>query len=142
MDEFASLIEALEHRWMRSWIQRDRKQMKLLAARDFIFLLGAHHPVMLDRASWLDAASGRFRCSGYRFEEVYVRRHGRVAVFAARMMIEAQLGGHEWSGATWVTDLWKRSPVRRKWQLIERSVARPDSDEHVAAEIRALQLWR
>ena len=57
MDEFASKIEALEHLWMRSWAQRDRNQMKKLAARDFIFLLGSTKPAILDRASWLEAAT-------------------------------------------------------------------------------------
>ena len=142
MDEFTSRIEALEHRWMRAWMQRDRNQMKALAARDFIVLFGAHPPAMLDRPSWLEAATTRLRCKAYRFEEVYVRRHGPVAVFSTQMTIEAEIGNHEWSGQVWVTDLWKRSMSRRKWRLIERSLARPDSDVRLAKEIRAMQLWR
>ena len=59
MSTFESTIEALEHQWMRAWMQRDRKAMKALASRDFIFLLGGVRAVILDRPSWLEAATGR-----------------------------------------------------------------------------------
>ncbi|KWV96104.1 MULTISPECIES: nuclear transport factor 2 family protein [unclassified Erythrobacter] len=142
MDEFSAKIEALEHLWMRAWMQRDRNQMKALAARDFIFLLGSENPTILDRASWLEAATTRFRCTGYRFDEVYVRRHGNVAVFATRVGLEAKMGNHDWSGDSWVTDLWQKSKVRRKWKLVERVLSRPDGDEQMSAAIRSMQLWR
>lgn len=142
MDEFAAKIEALEHLWMRSWVQRDRNQMKALTARDFIFLLGSRSPAILDRASWLEAATTRFRCSGYRFEEVYVRRHGPTAVFATRMTLDANMGDHEWSGETWLMDLWQKSKVRRKWRIVERTISRPDTDEKMPDAIRSMQLWR
>ena len=60
MDKFAAKIETLEHQWMRAWMQRDRKQMKALASREFIFLLGSTTAVILDRPSWRDAATTRF----------------------------------------------------------------------------------
>ena len=41
MDEFTAQIEALEHQFMRSWMNRDRNGMKSLATGDFVFLLGA-----------------------------------------------------------------------------------------------------
>src|SRR6476469_1505570 len=106
MDQFAARIETLEHQWMRSWMQRDRNAMKALAARDFIFLLGSARPAILDRASWLEAGTTRFRCTAYRFGEIYVRRHGSTAVFAAPLTIEARMGSDEWSGEAWLTDLW------------------------------------
>lgn len=142
MDQFAARIETLEHQWMRAWMQRDRNQMKALASRDFIFLLGSTKAAILDRASWLEAATTRFRCSSYRFGEVYVRRHGGVAVFAAQLTLEASMGHDEWSGPTWVTDLWQRSAMRRKWRLVERVISRPDTDEKMPAAIRSMQLWR
>lgn len=142
MDEFSATIEALEHLWMRAWMQRDRKQMKAVAARDFIFLLGSEKPVILDRASWLEAATTRFRCTGYRLDEVYVRRHGNVAVFAARLSLEVKMGDHDWNGDSWVTDLWQRSKIKRKWRLIERVLSRPDHDAHMPDAIRSMQLWR
>ena len=142
MDEFASQIEALEHQWMRSWIQRDRNAMKALADRDFIFLLGSDRSVILDRASWLEAATHRLRCQSYRFHEIYVRRHGRIAMFATRMSIETRIGAREWSGDTWVADLWQRGRIRKQWKLVERTLSRPDSDPHLPDEIRSLQSWR
>ena len=142
MDQFAARIETLEHQWMRSWMQRDRNQMKALASRDFIFLLGSTKAAILDRASWLEAATTRFRCSSYRFGEVYVRRHGGVAVFAAQLTLEASMGDDEWSGPAWVTDLWQRSAVRRKWRLVERVLSRPDTDEKMPIAIHSMQLWR
>ena len=142
MNQFAAKIETLEHQWMRSWMQRDRNQMKALASRDFIFLLGSTKAALLDRASWLEAATTRFRCSSYRFGEVYVRRHGGVAVFAAQMTLEATMGDDEWSGPAWITDLWQRSSVRRKWRLVERVISRPDTDENMPGAIRSMQLWR
>ncbi len=142
MDQFAAKIETLEHHWMRAWMQRDRNQMKALASRDFIFLLGSTNPAILDRVSWLEAATTRFRCASYRFGEVYVRRHGGVAVFAAQVTLEATMGDDDWSGPAWVTDLWQRSAVRRKWRLIERVISRPDTDEKMPAAIRSVQLWR
>ncbi len=142
MSTFESTIEALEHQWMRAWIQRDRKVMKALAARDFIFLLGSEKAAILDRASWLEVAGARFICESYRFGSVYVRRHGSTAVFATDLTIEANIDGHSWSGTIWMVDLWKKTSVRRRWNLLERTVSRPDSDPDVPAAIRSMQLWR
>lgn len=142
MNEFASTIEALEHRWMRAWMQRDRNAMKKLASRDFIFLLGGEKAAILDRASWLEAATTRFQCGSYRFDEVYVRRHGAVAVFATQMTLEAKMGDHDWSGRTWLMDLWSRSKLNRKWRIVERTISRPDTDEKMPEAIRQMQLWR
>lgn len=142
MDQFASKIETLEHHWMRGWMQRDRAAMKAVTARDFIFMLGSAKAVILDRASWLDAATTRFRCSAYRFGNVYVRRHGSVAIFAAAVTLEAALDDIDLSGEAWITDLWQRSAIKRKWRLVERVLARPDVDTQLPAAIRSLQLWR
>jgi hypothetical protein len=142
MDQFAARIETLEHQWMRSWMQRDRNAMKALASRDFIFLLGSTKPAILDRASWLEAATTRLRCASYRFGEIYVRRHGSAAVFAAPLTLEASLGETDLSGTVWVTDLWARSTVKRKWRLLERVLSRPDEDAQLPPAIRSMQLWR
>jgi hypothetical protein len=142
MANFESTIEALEHQWMRAWIQRDRKTMKTIAARDFIFLLGSDQAAILDRASWLEAAGTRLLCQSYRFGSVYIRRHGSVASFASSMTAECRIDGHEWSGTMWISDLWKRTGIRQRWKLVERTIARPDPDARVPDAIRAMQLWR
>jgi hypothetical protein len=142
MSTFESTIEALEHQWMRAWIQRDRKTMKMLAARDFIFLLGSQNAVILDRASWLEAAGGRFLCETYRFGSVYVRRHGNIGVFATDLTATGSIDGKPWTGTSWIVDLWKKSGVRRRWHLLERTLSRPDTDPDLPAAVRSMQLWR
>lgn len=142
MTNFESTIEALEHQWMRAWIQQDRKVMKALAARSFIFLLGSEKAAILDRASWLEAAGSRFICESYRFGNVYVRRHGKIGVFASDLTIEASIDGHRWAGTIWIVDLWKRGGLRQRWNLLERTVSRPDPDPDLPAAIRSMQLWR
>jgi hypothetical protein len=142
MAHFESTIEALEHQWMRAWMQRDRKTMKALAARNFIFLLGSEKAAILDRASWLQATGTRLVCEGYRFGSHYVRRHGAIAVFAAMLEIEARVDGEPLPGPLWIVDLWKKSSVRRRWQLLERTVSRPDTGARLPAAIHAMQLWR
>lgn len=142
MDEFTSKIEALEHQFMRSWMSRDRNGMKSLLSGDFVFLLGAQTSAILDRPSWLEAATTRFHCSVYRFKDLYVRRHGKVAVFAARMAIEASIGSEKLEGDVWITDLWQRGRVRRKWKLLERTMSRAESNENLPGLIREMQLWR
>ena len=142
MDEFTAQIEALEHQFMRCWMNRDRNGMKALAAGDFVFLLGAQTSAILDRPSWLEAATTRFQLSVYRFKDLYVRRHGKMAVFAARMAIEARIGTEEIEGDVWITDLWQRGRVRRKWKLVERTLSRPTSNEKLPGLIKEMQLWR
>ena len=68
MDEFTAQIEALEHQFMRSWMNRDRNGMKSLATGDFVFLLGALTSAILDRPSWLEAATTRFQLCAYPFQ--------------------------------------------------------------------------
>ncbi|GAA5057507.1 hypothetical protein GCM10023208_23070 [Erythrobacter westpacificensis] len=141
MDTFAARLETLEHQWMRAWMRGDRKLMKEVAARDFVFLLGGTKATLLDRASWLEAATTRLRCHSYRFGDIYVRRHGPVGLFACQMEIEASIGEHEWKGTVWVSDLWRRSAVRRNWKLVERVVSRPDGDDALGEALKKFQLW-
>jgi hypothetical protein len=142
MATFETTIEALEHQWMRAWIARDRKAMKALAARDFIFLLGSEQAVLLDRASWLEAASGRFSCDSYRLGAIYARRHGTVGVFATTVHFEGRIDGEPLSGVLWIVDLWRKAGIRRQWRLLERTLSRPETNARLPAAIRAMQLWR
>jgi hypothetical protein len=65
-----------------------------------------------------------------------------MAVFAARMSIEARIGLQRIEGDVWITDLWQRGRVRRKWKLVERTMSRPDENKELPALIREMQLWR
>ena len=65
-----------------------------------------------------------------------------MAVFAARMSVEARIGTEKLEGDVWITDLWQRGRLRRKWKLVERTMSRPDTNENLPGLIREMQLWR
>ena len=142
MDEFSSRIEALEHRWMRAWIARNRADMKALSSRELIVLFGSEKPAILDRVSWLDATESRFRCTGYRFGNVYVRKLGKTAIFAAPVELEASIDSQPVLAKSFVTALWMRSAVRRRWHRIECVFSGQSADTDLPGAIRSMQLWR
>ena len=142
MANLLPIIETMENRWMRAWVGRDVRTLKALTSRNFMLLFGSKPSVVLDAGSWLDAAATRYLCTGYSFGDIYVRDLGSVALFASRLDIEATMDGQDWSGRLWVTDLWSKSRVRRKWRMLERVVSRPEDGPDVHAAIRSLQLWR
>ena len=141
MADLAPVIETMEHRWMRAWVNGDIKELKALTARNFILLMASKPPTILDRLSWVDAADKRWLCSAYRFGEIFVRDYGNAAVFSAPLELKATMDGRDWSGTVVVTDLWRKGRVRRGWKLVQRVVSRPDEDPAVPKAIRSLQLW-
>ena len=142
MTDILPLIETLENRWMRAWIGADVRALKGLTSRNFRLVISSKPSVLLDAKSWLDAAASRFPCRSYRFGEIYARDVGGVVIFATQLELEASIDGHEWSGRMWVTDLWKKTGVRRSWRMVERVFSRPEEDQQIPAVIRSLQLWR
>lgn len=127
---------------MRAWVRRDTRALKALTSPRFRLVMGSKPCVILDARSWLDAAATRYLCESYRFGDIYGRSLGGYAVFASRLDLEATMDGKDWSGHFWVTDLWRKSPVRRRWRLIERVLSRPEDKPEIPAAIRSLQLWR
>ncbi|MCM8557046.1 nuclear transport factor 2 family protein [Sphingomicrobium sediminis] len=142
MADIASVIETHEHQIWRAWIQRDVKAMKKLTSRNMMMVVGAGRAQLLDRASWVQASTAGFTCSGYRLRDILVRKHGSSVWFTATAELEMELDGEPWKGDFWLTDLWQRSTVTRKWALSERSISRTVVDERVPKAIRQLQLWR
>ena len=142
MADLLPIIETMENRWMRAWVNRDAKALKALTTRDFILLTGSKPPVILDASSWVEAATTRWLCSSYRFGDLYVREVGGLAWFASPLDLKAKMDGHDWSGKVWVVDLWRKGKIRRGWRLAHRSVSRIDDNADVPAAIRSLQLWR
>lgn len=142
MAEISPIIETLEARWMRAWASGDAPTLKSLTSRRFRMVVGTKPSVLLDCKSWLEAAKSSFRCHSYRFGDVYAREVGAVAVFATQLELECTIDGYDWSGRMWVTDIWRKSRVRRQWQMVERVISRPETDQQVAAAIKALQLWQ
>lgn len=136
-------IETMEHRFMRGWVNGEKKALKATTSRNFMLLAGSKPPMILDRTSWLDAAANRWSCSSYRFGDIYVRSlAGGTAVFASPLEIKGRMDGADWSGTVFVTDVWRRSMTRRGWKMIQRVITRPDEDPALPKAIRALQLWK
>lgn len=127
---------------MRAWVRREPSDLRRLLKRDFTFIIGADRAQILDRPSFLEASVGRLACSSYRFREIRIHKHGSCAWFAAGADLEMRLAGKDWAGRFWLTDLWTKSTIRRSWKLAERSLSRVDAEKSLAADIRALQLWR
>ena len=132
----------MEHRWMRAWVNRDAKTLKANTAGDFILLTASKPPMILDRPSWLEAATTRWDCTSYRFGDIYVRSVGSVALFAALLELRATMDGRDSSGTVFVTDLWRKGRVRRGWKLAQRIVSQADEKPVLAKTIRTLQLWK
>ena len=142
MADISPIIETLETRWMRAWASGDMRTLKALTSRKFRMVVGTKPSVLLDAKSWLDAANSTFLCHSYRFGDIYARDLGPVTVFATQLDLKASIDGLDWSGRMWVTDIWKKSGVRRSWRMVERVISRPEEDKQVAAAIKALQLWQ
>ena len=142
MADLTPVIETMENRWMRAWVQRDARALKAVTARDFILLMGSKPPVLLDNRSWVEAATTRYLCTSFRFGDIHVRDVGGLALFASQLELTATIDGHDWSGRFWVTDLWRKGRLRRGWRMVERVVSRVEDRADVPAGIRALQLWR
>jgi hypothetical protein len=51
------------------------------------------------------------------------------------------LDGTSWDGQFWISDVWVKSPIRRIWKIVDRTIARTETDVSIAAAIRQLQLW-
>ena len=143
MADLLPVIETMEHRWMRAWMERDVKGLKSLTSRKFILLTGSKPPVILDYRSWVDAAAGRYSCRSYRFDNVYARDFGSVALFAAQLDVEATMDGRDFSGRRlWVVDLWSKSLPTRRWKMVQRVISRTEEEAKLPQAIRSLQLWR
>ena len=142
MADLKPVIETLENRWMRAWVNSDLKTLKGLTARNFRMVMGSRPAAILDAPSWLEAAKGRFLCDSYRFGDIYVRDVGSVAIFATQLTIRATMDDRDWSGDYWVTDIWRKSRIRRNWKMVERILSRSDPDRQFSAGIKSLQLWR
>ena len=140
MANVESEIEALELRLMRAWLAGDAKDVKKLLDRDFVAMVGTLPPQLLDRPSFLAGVERGFACTKFAFREVFVRRYGKCAWFVAGAELELALGTKKWSGPFLVTGLWRKGAIGG-WKLAERSLARLDDGDGLAAAVSKLQLW-
>lgn len=143
MSENSGRIEAFEHQLLRAWASGDRKRLKAMLSRRFRLVVGAASPVLLDRKSLIDAAGERWTISSSRIgSAVYSREVDGVGIFATEVELQGRIDGTDVSGRWWMSDLWRKSTITRRWQLLDRQLARPDSDTSFSAAVRTLQLWR
>ena len=142
MNDILPVIETLENRWMRAWASGDARTLKALTSRKFRMVIGTKPCAILDNKSWLEAANTSFVCNGYRFGDLYARNLGGVAIFATQLELQASIDGHDWSGRMWLTDIWKKSAIRRNWRMVERVLSRLDEDPKLHKAIHSLQAWR
>jgi ketosteroid isomerase-like protein len=142
MANLTPVIETMEHRWMRAWVNEDMRALKAITTKNFILLTASKPPAILDRPSWLEAAAKRYLCSSYRFGDIYVQEVGGLAVFAAPVDLKATMDGRDWSGTLFVTDVWRKGRVRRGWKLAQRILSTPDERPELAKAIKSLQLWK
>jgi len=141
MADLTPVIETMEHRWMRAWVNGDMRALKAITAKNFILLTGSKPPTILDRPSWLEAAANRHLASSYRFGDIYVRGFGSVALFTAGMELTATMDGRDWSGRQFVTDLWRKRRLGG-WKMVQRIVSKADEDPQLAKAMKSLQLWK
>jgi hypothetical protein len=64
------------------------------------------------------------------------------AAIAARVEIDAAIDGKPVKGDYWMVDVWRKSRVRRRWQLADRILSKPMDGKIAPDDIAALQQWR
>lgn len=142
MSRIQAELEVDETRLMRAWMSRDPDEVRSMVARDCLMFFGTSPPALLDRPSFLAGLDRGLVCKGFRFHEASARKHGSTAWYSGQIDLELQVGASEWSGQFLITDLWRKGTIKRRWQLVERSLAPTAPDAKLCDAIRALQLWR
>lgn len=142
MAELEPVFEVLETRILRAWMNRDTRELKSLIASDCLFMFGTTPPALLDRPSLLAGIESGLRCNGFQFKEMTARQYGKAVWFSGHVELQLSVTGQDWSGAFMLTDLWRKTGLKRNWKLAERSLAPLKGDGQMSGAIRSLQLWR
>jgi Domain of unknown function (DUF4440) len=108
------LVE-LSHDLVRAVQQHDRDKLDQLLGAEFS-LQGAAGE--LDRAAFLEAASGPYEIEDFAYDEIDPEIYGNTAVVVSRYRQRAQLQGRDLTHELRVTDVWVRR--RARWQIVRR----------------------
>ena len=108
------LIE-LAHDLARAVSEHDAARLEELLAAEFT-LQGAAG--QLDRAEFVEAASGPYEIDEFAYEEIDPEIYGNTAVLVSRYSQVARLDGRDLSHRMNVTDIWTRREAR--WQIVRR----------------------
>jgi ketosteroid isomerase-like protein len=114
MPIFHELI-ALSNEVVAAVRDHDTARLEELLAAEFT-LNGAAGE--LDRASFLEAASGAYEIDDWAYEEIDPELYGDTAVIVSRYRQTARLDGRDLSHHMHVTDIWVRRDGR--WQIVRR----------------------
>jgi len=140
MSEIAGEIERAARRWMEAWVAQDRVVLEDSLAADFALVVSAFPDRPMVRDAWL-ATCDRYRCTRFEWRDVVVRAIGDgLAVMSSIAEQQAELDGHDRSGAFWLTDIWRREPDGA-WRVCARYSGHPEPGR-ASAEALATRVTR
>ena len=138
MGDPAQEVERAATRWMQAWVTLDRATLEDSLAQDFTLIVSAFPTRPMARQTWL-ATCDRYRCSRFAYRDVQVRAIGEgLAVMSSIAEQEAELDGHDRSGAFWLTDLW-RLESDGAWRVFARFSSYPEPGRASADALAALR---
>lgn len=108
------LVE-LSHELVRAVQEHDRGRLEELLGAEFSLQEAAGE---LDRAAFLEAASGPYEIEDFAYDEIDPEVYGNTAVLVSRYRQRARLGERDLTHEMRVTDVWVRR--RARWQLVRR----------------------
>ena len=105
--EIAKDVEEAERAWMNAWLSKDIDSCR--AILDESFVLTSATGVLMDKAEWLDKATGAFAATEFNWLSIVVRKISEnVAVAHVKSSQVATVQGKDWSGVFLMTDVWVR----------------------------------
>lgn len=105
LGEIAKDVEAAERAWMKAWLSKDIETCRGIL--DESFVLTSATGVLMDKAEWLDKATGAFAGSEFNWLSIVVRKIAvDVAVAHVKSSQVATVHGNDWSGVFLMTDVW------------------------------------
>jgi hypothetical protein len=108
-------LVGLSHELVRAVQDHDREKLDELLGPEFS-LQGAAGE--LDRAAFLEAASGPYEIDEFAYDEIDPEVYGNTAVLVSRYRQRARLKERDLSHELRVTDVWVRR--RARWQIVRR----------------------
>lgn len=138
MGDTAQEVERAATRWMQAWVTLDRAVLEDCLADDFTLTVSALPSRPITRQTWL-ATCDRYRCSRFAYRDVLVRTIADgIAVMSSIAEQQAELDGHDRSGAFWLTDLWRREDDGM-WRAFARFSGYPEPGRASVDALVALQ---
>lgn len=117
-EEIERVLLASERKWMEALKLRDASALSQIISDDFTFVSPQLVIAAGDREKYFNHAMRQLNLASYNLEEPTVRLYGRVAVVSGRLKQNAMVGGEDWSGSYFFTDVW----VSRDgfWRVVSR----------------------